>query len=311
MKENIETKAPNTESPQDHLPLDSSSVSIRPPKWLLLDSALLLGYCSICPQSEYLQELLIDSQLKFEPATHNAIQSLITQMEVDARLQESNSEIQRHWKPDVMPQVQLTRICRPIFRNEIRKKVVELFHFGRLLGSTIGINFVLCNEPTSNEYKALFKATQALPETIQSAFDEIPKLISQSREHTLQVTLTKRSPWRSHILGDFGMLERISAKLRILRTSAINPLLPDSEETLRNLYFLLWYESKGTATNHSHAAIRDKWNSENPQATIGTYGKSSGRDGVAKGIIAAKKFLAKHPEVDLLTAIEALELQKI
>jgi hypothetical protein len=85
------------------------------------------------------------------------------------------------------------------------------------------------------------------------------------------------------------------------------PLKPASKCTLRNLYFLAWYQDESTKTHKSPAAIRDRWNAEHPEAKIGTNGR--GREIVKQGIKAAKKFL-HDKRVKLPDAIKQLEQQE-
>lgn len=55
----------------------------------------------------------------------------------------------------------------------------------------------------------------------------------------------------------------------------------------RDHQFLAWYEAEGEETFHSHAAIRDRWNAENPRDRIDAA--DNGRDIVKKAIRLAKK----------------------
>lgn len=79
--------------------------------------------------------------------------------------------------------------------------------------------------------------------------------------------------------------------------------------TLRNLYFLLWYEDEHAETYHSNAKIRDRWNQENPRRKVSPGDKRAGYDLVKKGILAARRFLAKN-DTNVQAAIAALERQK-
>lgn len=59
----------------------------------------------------------------------------------------------------------------------------------------------------------------------------------------------------------------------------------------RNQRFLEWYEDRSSLTYHSNAAIRDKWNKENPGSKIA--GKAKGLSLVKSGIKRARERLTK------------------
>ena len=106
-------------------------------------------------------------------------------------------------------------------------------------------------------------------------------------------------------------LERLEEVLPAVTAGQETPeaevLKPASDKTLRNLYFLKWYEDKGAETYESPAKIRDRWNATHDNKRI-ARGKGGGNL-VQKGMKAARGFLEKHG-VSIDAAIEQLERQE-
>ncbi len=72
---------------------------------------------------------------------------------------------------------------------------------------------------------------------------------------------------------------------------------------VRNLTWYVWYHDKAAATHRSPAAIRDRWNRENPKDQINLEASDGGRGLVKQGIQAAKKYLDSRG-IEALAAID-------
>ncbi len=287
--------------------------------WNQWESAFALGFLSRRPAPDYLQEVISKTSLHLSEPTLIAANALISAIESDNFAFETFSKTidNSGWTKRVLlkprePEHHHVERASTIFgawRDKLEDESVKnIYDVGVAVASLYFGEFATNRQLLSQgSARHIVDAIDRCLPHVQEALRSIRSMVDVARDKSIRQSLERLSSDLRH--ADFDVFRHVVERLRQAFDDLVNqlPLKPESEQTLRNLHFLMWYE-EASELYHSYAKIRDKWNREAATSDDKIAEGKNGREVVKKALISARKYLASNcPGVRTRTAIEILQ----
>lgn len=187
-------------------------------RWQKYDSAFALGYCSRCPFTDALDELMYSSDYEIESSLKLGLIGVNNGLnDYYANLDERDSSFV-YSDPEIHHIIRLSSICDMIFQNETEEDLRSLYRLGSVVGDHIGMNLRKNRSPDTGNLNEIRESLNQLPDLFTVAVGDIQSILQRMRRGQTPAEISSEL-YKTTSYLDSALFNSITDKLRNIDSS--------------------------------------------------------------------------------------------